>query len=51
MTFDLFPFGGIVAGIVTIAVGVIILIWPKVLAYILGIYLVLLGVGTIIAAI
>jgi uncharacterized membrane protein HdeD (DUF308 family) len=49
--FELSLAGGIIAGVITIAVGIIILIWPKVLAYILGIYLVLLGIGTIIAAI
>ncbi len=48
---DLTLAGGIIVGAITIAVGVIVLIWPKVLAYILGIYLILLGVGTIIAAI
>jgi len=48
---DLTLAGGIIAGVITIAVGIIILIWPKVLAYILGIYLILLGLGTIIAAI
>ncbi len=49
--FDFLPVGGIIAGIITIAAGVIILIWPKALAYILGIYLILAGVGAIIAAI
>jgi uncharacterized membrane protein HdeD (DUF308 family) len=49
--FDLTLTGGIIAGVITIAVGIIVIIWPKVLAYILGIYLILLGIGTIITAI
>ena len=47
---DLFPVGGLIAGLFTIAAGVIILIWPKILPYILGIYLIIVGLGTVIVA-
>jgi len=48
---DFLPVGGLIAGIITIAAGVIILIWPKILAYILGIYLIIVGLVAVIAAI
>ena len=47
---DLFPVGGLVVGLFTIAAGVIILIWPKILPYIIGIYLIIVGLGTVIVA-
>ena len=47
---ELFPVGGLIAGLITIAAGIIILIWPKVLAYILGIYLIIIGLVIVIAA-
>ena len=47
---DLFPIGGLIAGLFTIAAGVIILIWPKILPYIIGIYLIIVGLGTVIVA-
>jgi uncharacterized membrane protein HdeD (DUF308 family) len=47
---DLVPVGGIIAGLITIAAGIIILIWPKILPYILGIYLIIVGLGTVIVA-
>ena len=36
---SLFPIGGLIAGIITVGAGVIILVWPKIIAYIIGIYL------------
>ncbi len=48
---DLFPIGGLITGLITIAAGVVILIWPKILPYILGIYLIVVGLGWVIAAI
>lgn len=48
---DLTLVGGIIAGVISIAVGIIIIIWPKVLAYILGIYLILVGLAAIIAGV
>jgi uncharacterized membrane protein HdeD (DUF308 family) len=48
---DLFPGGGLVAGLITLAAGIVILIWPKILPYILGIYLIIVGVAYVIAAV
>jgi len=43
------PIGGLVAGIISIAAGVVVLIWPKILAYIIGIYLIIVGLVAVIA--
>ncbi len=45
----LLPIGGFIAGIITIAAGIIILVWPRIIAYIIGIYLIIVGLITIIA--
>lgn len=37
---------GLVAGIITILAGVIILVWPRILAYIIGIYFIIVGAIT-----
>ena len=39
---------GLVAGIISVIVGVIILIWPRFLAYIVAIYLIVVGAIAII---
>jgi uncharacterized membrane protein HdeD (DUF308 family) len=44
----LFPLAGFLAGIITIGVGIIILVWPRIIAYIIGIYLIIVGLITII---
>jgi len=41
---------GLIAGIIAVVVGIIIIIWPRVIAYILGIYLIIVGVLAVIAA-
>jgi len=41
---ELFSLGGLIAGIIAIVAGIVILIWPKVLTYIVGIYLIIAGV-------
>ena len=41
--------GGLIAGIITIAAGIIVLVWPRILAYIIGIYLIIVGLITVIA--
>ena len=46
---DLLQIGGIVAGIITIAVGVLILVWPRIIAYIIGIYLIIAGLFAVLA--
>ena len=46
---DLLPFGGLVVGIITVAAGVIVLVWPRIIAYIIGIYLIIAGLFTVLA--
>jgi uncharacterized membrane protein HdeD (DUF308 family) len=41
---------GLVAGIISIIVGIIIIIWPRVIAYIIGAYLVIVGIIALVAA-
>jgi uncharacterized membrane protein HdeD (DUF308 family) len=40
--------GGLVAGIISIVAGIVVLIWPKILAYIVGIYLIIIGAVAVI---
>ncbi len=42
--------GGIVGGIITIVAGVVVIVWPRILAYILGVYLIIVGVIAVINA-
>ena len=44
----LIPASGLITGIITLAAGVIVLIWPKVLNYIVGIYLIIVGIMAIV---
>ena len=44
----LFSVSGLIAGIISIAAGVVVLIWPKILAYIIGIYLIIIGAVAVI---
>ena len=41
---------GFIGGIITIVAGIVVLIWPKILAYIVGIYLIVIGVLAVTAA-
>jgi uncharacterized membrane protein HdeD (DUF308 family) len=45
-----FSLGGLITGIIAIAAGVVVLIWPKVLTYVVGIGLVIFGLVTAIIA-
>ncbi len=47
MIFDLFPLAGLLVGIITIGAGIIILVWPRIIAYIIGIYLIIAGLITV----
>jgi hypothetical protein len=49
MASALFTIGGLVAGILSIITGVIILVWPRVLAYIIGTYLIIVGLFAVVA--
>ncbi len=50
MLFGLFPLAGLLVGIVTLGAGVIILVWPRIIAYIVGIYLIIVGLTAIFSA-
>lgn len=41
---------GLIGGILTIIVGIIVLVWPRIIAYIIGIYLIIVGILAIIAS-
>jgi uncharacterized membrane protein HdeD (DUF308 family) len=41
---------GLIGGIITLAVGIIILVWPRIIAYVIGIWLVIVGIIAIIRA-
>ncbi len=41
----------LVAGIISLVLGIIIIIWPRALAYIVGAYLIIIGILVIIAAV
>ncbi len=40
----LLSFGGLIGGIITIIVGIILLVWPRLIAYIIGGYFILIGI-------
>ena len=42
--------GGLVAGIISILVGLVVIWKPRILAYVIGVYLVVIGVIAVIAA-
>ena len=45
----LLQLGGLIAGIITIAAGIVVLVWPRIIAYIIGIYLIIVGLITVIS--
>ena len=47
---QLLQFGGIVWSIISIIVGILIIIWPHIIAYVIGIYLIVVGIFGLIAA-
>ena len=51
MEWDLTNTTGFIAGVVGIAVGIIIIAWPRALAIIVGLYLILIGALSIVNAI
>jgi uncharacterized membrane protein HdeD (DUF308 family) len=42
--------GGIVGGIISIVVGLVVIVWPRIIAYIIGIWLIIVGIIALIAA-
>jgi uncharacterized membrane protein HdeD (DUF308 family) len=43
--------GGLIMGIIAIVFGIVILVWPKILAYLIAIYLIIVGVIAIVGSI
>ena len=43
--------GGLVAGIISILVGIAVIAWPRILAYMVGIYLIIVGIIAIVASV
>ena len=46
---EFFAVGGLLASIISVVAGIIILIWPHIISYIIAIYLLIIGVLGIIA--
>jgi uncharacterized membrane protein HdeD (DUF308 family) len=42
--------GGLIGGIITLIVGIIILAWPRTIAYVIGIWLIIVGILAVVAA-
>lgn len=42
--------GGVLWSIISIIVGIVILIWPHIIAYVIGIYLIIVGVLGLVGA-
>jgi len=42
---------GIIGGVLAIIAGIIVIIWPRIIAWVLGIYLIIMGIFAILAAI
>lgn len=40
--------GGLIGGVITLVLGVIILVWPRIIAYAIGIWLIIVGVVAIL---
>jgi hypothetical protein len=45
--FDL-AIGGVIGGIVSILVGIVIIVWPRIIAYVIGGWLIVVGVLAIL---
>jgi uncharacterized membrane protein HdeD (DUF308 family) len=41
---------GLIGGLITLAVGIVILVWPRIIAYVIGIWLIIVGIIAIIRA-
>lgn len=47
--FDL-AIGGIIGGIISILFGIVIIVWPRLIAYLIGGWLIIIGMLAILAA-
>jgi len=41
---------GLLAGIISIVVGIVVILWPRIIAYVIGAYLVIVGIIAVVAA-
>jgi len=41
---------GLVGGIISIVVGILVIIWPRIIAFVIGAYLVIIGIIAVVAA-
>ena len=41
---------GLIGGILAIVAGIIVIIWPRIIAWVLGIYLIIFGIFAVLAA-
>ncbi len=48
---DTIAVSGLAAGIISVVVGVLVLVWPRIIAYVIGVYLIIIGVIAIVAAV
>ena len=48
---ELIQISGLLAGIIAIVAGIIVLIWPHVISYIVGIWLIIVGALAVINAV
>lgn len=40
--------GGLIAGIISIIVGILVIVWPRLIAYVVGGYLVVIGIFALV---
>ncbi|MFC1971265.1 DUF3096 domain-containing protein [Chloroflexota bacterium] len=45
-----FGIGGIIGGAITLILGIIVLVWPRLISTIIGIWLIIVGIIAIIAS-
>ncbi len=45
--FDL-AIGGVIGGIISILVGIVIIVWPRLIAYVIGSWLIVIGILAIL---
>jgi len=46
----LLQISGLIGGILAIVAGIIVMIWPRIIAWVVGIYLIIMGAFAILAA-
>lgn len=41
---------GLAAGIISIVVGIVVMVWPRIIAFVIGVYLIVMGIIAVLAA-